>query len=96
MTHEYLKDHIVEELNGAVDYMEKAIECKKTMWGSKFYTMAEMEIEHANCMLKMFNATEKSNKTTDSEYASMYKAILESYSTVMGKYEHLKKLYWKE
>ena len=96
MMHEYLKDHIVEELEGAIDYMEKAIECKNTKWGSWFYEMSKMEVEHANCMLKMFNATEKSTKTTDAEYAAMYKAILESYSSTMGKYERLKKIYWQE
>ena len=94
--HSYLKEHIVEELDGALDYMSKAIENRSTKWGCKFYDMAEMEIEHANCMLKMFNATEKSPKTTDAEYTAMYKEVLEAYSTVMGKYENLKKLYWKD
>lgn len=96
MMHEYLKDHIVEELEGAVDYMSKAIECKHSNCGSKFYQMAEMEIEHANCMLKMFNGMEKSAKTTDTEYAAMYKAILDAYSSTMGKYDNLKKIYWRE
>ena len=95
MMHKYLKDHIVEELEGALDYMAKAIECKHSSCGSKFYEMAETEIMHANCMLKMFNATEKSTKTTDTEYAEMYKAILDAYSSTMGKYERLKKLYWQ-
>ena len=96
MVQDYLKEHIVEELNGALDYMAKAIEYKHARWGNRFYEMAEMEIQHANCMLKMFNSTEKSAKITDADYAAMYKAILEAYSTTMGKYENLKKLYWKD
>ena len=53
---EYLRDHIIEELEGAKDYMTKAMELKETYptWAQKFYKMAEMETEHANCMNKIF------------------------------------------
>lgn len=90
----YLKDHILEEINGAMDYMSKAVEHKKEPCGSKFYKMSEMEIEHANALLKMFNATEKPSTTTDAEYSAMQKAILDTYSNTMAKYTEMKKLYW--
>ena len=96
MTLDYLKSHIVEELEGALDYMEKAIEHKGTEWGAKFYRMSEMELEHVHCLTKMFNSTEKSDNVSDSSYIAMQKAILDAYTASMGKYEALKKLYWKE
>lgn len=90
----YLKDHILEEIDGAMEYMSKAIECKSNPCGEKFYVMSGMEIEHANALLKMFNATEKPKNLTDAEYSAMQKAILDSYSDNMSKYNEMKKLYW--
>ena len=90
----YLKDHILEEIEGAMDYMTKAIEHKSDPCGGKFLKMSEMEIEHANAMLKMFNTTEKPKTVTDAEYAAMQKAILDAYSNNMSKYNEMKKLYW--
>lgn len=91
---EYLKTHILEEIDGAIDYMMKAIEHRGTTSGVQFYKMAEMEVEHANCLTKMFNSTEKPDSVTDSEYAKMNKEIMEKYSASMSKLEVLKKLYW--
>lgn len=90
----YLKDHILEEIQGAMDYMSKAIEYKKDSCGPKFLAMSQMEIEHANALLKMFNAAEKPATVTDAEYSAMQKAILDTYSNNMSKYEEMKKLYW--
>lgn len=90
----YLKDHILEEIDGAMDYMSKAIEYKGNPCSEKFYTMSGMEIEHANALLKMFNSTEKPKTVTDTEYSAMQKAILDSYSNNMSKYNEMKKLYW--
>ena len=90
----YLKDHILEEIEGALDYMEKALMHKGTDWGCAFYKMSCAELDHANHLVKMFNATEKESTITDSEYSIMHKDILEAYSTSMGKIEAMKKLYW--
>ncbi len=96
MTLDYLKSHIVEELDGAIDYMEKAIENKGTEWGCKFYRMSEMELEHVYCLTKMFNSMERTNSVSDASYIAMQKAVLDAYTASMSKYESLKKLYWKE
>lgn len=90
---EYLKSHIVEEINGATDYMMKAIQHKGTSFGSYFYRMSEMEIEHANCLTKMFRETEKPSNVTDAAYASMLKEVMDSYAQSMSKLEVLKRLY---
>ena len=92
----YLKDHILEEIEGALDYMDKAIAHKGTEWGCMFYKMSCAELDHANHLVKMFNATDKPANVTEAEHSTMRKDILEAYSTSMGKIEAMKKLYWSE
>ena len=92
----YLTAHILEEIEGAEDYLAKAIEHKGKQCGQMFYSMAMMELEHANALTKMFNKAEKPKAVTDAEYAEMYKGILDAYSEGMGKVEAMKKLYWAE
>ena len=92
----YLKDHILEEIDGAIDYWTKAIEHKGTDWGCVFRKMGDMELEHANAMTKMFNKIDKPKSVTDAEYAEMHKAILDAYANGMSKVEAMKKLYWAE
>ena len=94
--HEYLKEHIIEEIDGAIDYLGKAIELKKShpLRAEKFYRMAEMEIEHANCMTKMFNSIEKDDTVLVSDFSKMQEEIINIYAMSMNKIEHMKKLYW--
>lgn len=91
--HQYLKNHIIEELEGAVDYWTTAIDFKNTPIGYTFKDMAETEIEHANSLLKIFNKIESHNYHKEEE---MYKEILDAYSDAMYKIENMKRLYWKE
>ena len=91
---EYLKNQIIEEIEGALNYMSKAVEYKSKVWGQYFYNMSMMELEHANCLTKMFIAEEKPADMTDSVYAQTQKSVLDTYSVGMGKLENLKKLYW--
>ena len=90
----YLKEHIVEEITGALDYMAKAVEHKNTHCGEIFYQMAMMELEHANALTKMFNKEEKTESMTDAEYATLHKVIMDTYVSGMNKLEGMKKLYW--
>ena len=69
---EYLKNHIIEELKGAEDYWQKALENKSNEWGHLFHQMAEMELEHANALTKIFNKTDKPKSVTDKEYGEKY------------------------
>ena len=93
---EYLKDHILDEIEGAEDYMTKAVEHKGTEYGCKFRKMAEMELEHANAMTAMFRKMEKPKSMTDAQYSEMLKGILKAYSEGMANIEALKKMYWAE
>ena len=93
---EYLQEHILEEIDGAVDYWTKAVEHKCDDWGVLFRQMGNMELEHANALTKMFSKTPKNNEITDKDYAEMYKKIMDSYTNNMNKIENLKKMYWAE
>ena len=95
--HDYLSNHIREEIDGAIDYLTKAIELKNTKpeMASKFYKMSEMEVEHANCMTKMFNSMAKPDDLSDMDYSAMQKNVIDSYAQSMSKIEHMKKLYWE-
>jgi len=92
----YLKNHILEEVDGAMDYMTKALEHKGTKEGCTFRKMAEMELEHANALTKMFRDTERPENMTSEEYANTQKAVLDKYISAMGQFEAMKKLYYSE
>lgn len=92
----FLKEHIVEEIDDAITYMTKAVENKGTSEGCTFRKMADMELEHANALTKMFKEEEKPDDMTSAEYAEVQKGVLDKYITAMGQIEAMKKLYWKE
>lgn len=95
--HDYLSKHIHEEIEGAIDYLTKALEWKSKNYeiASKFYKMSEMEVEHANCMTKMFNSLEKPEDLTDEAFSGMQKNIINDYAQSMSKIEHMKHLFWE-
>lgn len=92
----YLKEHIIDEIDGAIDYMTKAVEHKGTQEGCTFRMMSEAELDHANKLTGMFKNTAKPEDMSDADYAETQKAVLDKYVTAMGQIESMKKLYWKE
>ena len=91
----YLKDHILEEVDGAMDYMKMAIEHKGTPDGCTFRKMSEMELEHANALTRMFKDQTKPEGMTDEEYGNTQKMVLDKYIDAMAKYEAMKKIYYQ-
>jgi hypothetical protein len=51
----YLKDHLVEELEGSKEYIVRAIEIKAMdpHWGKMFYDMSVSELSHASNFYSM-------------------------------------------
>lgn len=90
----YLKDHILEEVDDALDYMSKAIEHKGTPDGCTFRKMSEMELEHANALTNMFREVEKPEDMSHEEYGNTQKQVLDKYVDAMSKYEAMKKIYY--
>ena len=91
--HNYIKNHILEELEGAADYWTKAVDYKGTRIGETFKNMAEAELEHANSLLEIFNKLETNDYYIEEE---MYREILDAYSKAMYKIAKLERLYKKE
>ena len=91
--HNYIKNHIIEELEGATDYWSKAVNYKGTRIGETFKNMAEAELEHANSLLEIFNKLETNNYYIEEK---MYREILDAYSDKMYKIAKLERLYKKE
>lgn len=91
--HEYIKEHILEELEGATDYWTKAVDYKNSRIGETFKNMAEAELEHANSLLEIFNTLEPYNDYIEDR---MYKDILNAYGKAMYKIAQLERLYKKE
>ena len=60
----YLKEHICEELDGAEEYINRAIEIKAMdpSWAKMFYEMSSQELAHAGYFYKM--ATDYYTKVT--------------------------------
>lgn len=53
---EYFKEHIEEELDGAEDYIKRAIEIRAmdSTWAKMFVEMSSAELQHASYLYKMF------------------------------------------
>lgn len=91
----YLKEHIVDEINDAMDYMTKALEHKGTADGCTFYELGMAELEHANRLTHIFKNTKRPAEMTDAEYGEVQKEVLNKFVDSMGKIESMKKLYHK-
>ena len=54
---QYFYDKIIDELDGAQEYIKNAMEIKAMddSWGKRFYEMAQMELDHATMLYKMSN-----------------------------------------
>lgn len=64
MTLSYFKKQIIEELDGAKEYIEKAIEVKPQhpRWSMCFSKMADMEADHAGNLMKMLEESIKAHE----------------------------------
>ena len=90
----YFKDQICDELEGARDYLKKAIDYYKTRpeWSAKFYEMAEAEEHHATELYKMFVQMYSENAITY-QMSQARDMIMECFSVQMRKIEDCKTTY---
>lgn len=67
MTLKYFKDQIHEELEGARNYIDKAIEVKPTHpeWSRIFVHMADMEADHAGTLMRILETCIKTKNYSD-------------------------------
>lgn len=95
MTARYFKDQICEELDGACDYLKKALDSfvQHPEWAEHFRDMADMEQEHATTLYKMFMEMYAKSQGKDSYMTSVRDSIMDCFSTKMRKIEDLKSTY---
>lgn len=92
MNARYFKEQICEELDGASQYLKKAIDCYKTHpdWSKQFAEMSEAEQHHATNLYKMFIEMYAESQGKDPYMSSMRDGIMECFSSLMRKIEDLK------
>lgn len=95
MNAKYFKEEICEELDGASDYLKKAIDTFKSHpeWSKKFWDMSEAEQNHAACLYKMFMELYSESEGKDPYMISMRDGIMNCFSSNMRRIEDLKASY---
>lgn len=81
----YFKEHIEEELDGATDYIKRAMELKpiNLTWAKHFVDMSIAELGHATMLFDLFNDY---YKTLGGSYAEMPKYIEDTKTEITNKY----------
>lgn len=99
----YFKDQLHEELNGAKDYIDKAIEAKihHPIWSRTFVSMADAEISHATNLMKMMEECIKEKTPSETMSTSMemstgtpesiYKDCMKAYGEMMTYVTNMKR-----
>ena len=104
MNLEYFKTQIRDELDGAKEYIEKAIESKIShpSWSNCFVGMSDAEIEHATKLMKMMEECMRKNRGLKSEESSLtssstvnpetvYKDMMKEYGETMTYVTNMKR-----
>lgn len=96
----YFKEHIHEELDGARDYIEKAIESKIShpAWVMQFVKMADMEADHAGTLMKMLETCIRNKPATNpnpldpsSSPETVYKDLMKAFGETMTYVTNMKR-----
>ena len=95
MNAKWFKDHICDELEGAVCYWKTAIDVMKSYpeWSETFCKMADMEQDHATMLYKMFMDMYTDTEGTDPYMKSMRDCVMQCFSKSMREIEDYKTTY---
>lgn len=95
----YYNTQLREELDGATEYIHKAMHCKKEhpSQASLFYKMSSAELEHATMLIKIFEEDYK-NSTTEMEVipdciVQVRTTLLDMYAEFSAKIKYLQEMY---
>ncbi len=97
----YLRDHIKEELDGAKDYVKRAIEIKpmEAAWGKMMLDMSAQELNHAAFLYNMFNEycaiMAKSYTEIPPYVQTMRDEVVEMYTECTAKIKSMHEMYAK-
>lgn len=97
MTLDYFKSQIKDELDGAKEYIDKALESKfdHPMWSRAFVNMAEIEISHAENLKKMLEMfikdLKKKEPMSSSAPEDTYKECMKEISEAIAYVDNMKR-----
>lgn len=97
----FFKAHICEELEGAVDYIKRAIEIKamEPAWGKMFMEMSSAELVHATYLYRMwgeyYNKISNSYAEMPDYLVSINDCITEEYTESSAKVKMMQEMYNK-
>lgn len=96
----YYDSRIKEQIDGAKDYIKRAIHCKEKHpeWASVYASMAEMELGHAENLVKIFNddykqETEKIEGDLPDVYPAVYNSVNDMYAECTAKIKYMFDIY---
>lgn len=96
---EYFEEHIREELEGAKDYIKRAIELKgmDANWSKTFYNMSLQETDHARQLFKLYEEYVKiinDNLKSKPEYViDSMECMIDDYSSMMSELSVMQNIY---
>lgn len=85
----YYNSQIKEQLDGAHDYIKRAIHCKQKHpdWAPLYSSMAEMELGHAENLVKIFEDDYKQTTANiDGELPAIYPAVYNSINDMYAEF----------
>lgn len=84
----YFKDQILDEIEGAKQYIKNALEIKpmNSDWAKRFYEMSLDEMKHAAALFKM---AEEYYKIMSDTYSEVPKYIKTTYEYIVNKYTEM-------
>lgn len=83
----YYNNQIKEELDGACDYIQRAIitKAEHPQWSALYMRMSDAELEHAKDLIDIFEDDYKESATDDPIYEDIRAALLSMYTENVAK-----------
>ena len=101
MDMKFYKEHLEDELDGAIQYIKWAIELKgsKSQWSKTFAEMSSAEVKHAEAIYKMYEEHYESiasaYKTIPRYVEDIHDCIEDMYDERMAKIKEMHEMYNK-
>jgi hypothetical protein len=94
----YYYSHLIEEFEGARDYIQYAINLKESNpnWAEAYKKMSLQELDHASTLMKIFEDNFKMAAKDDLIYETSHSVINNLYSENYAKVMYMHQLYDKK
>jgi ferritin len=95
----YYNSQLKDELDGAMEYVQRAMHCKKDYpnWASMYMKMATAELDHASMLIKIFEEDYKLSTDEMDEIPQCIEdvrtTLLDMYAEFATKVKYLQEMY---